>query len=147
MWNLTDVLAARDINPMKDEKKKQIIQLRRKDLINATKAAENFLSGSERRNNLNLLVVHATNSVLLKRWSAHTSTINKMTRMQEPPTIFSCSHDKNIKIWNLNGDFYSKVCLSYKSTIYFYIMFYFPKINLVAYDKPQNWNFPYDWIN
>lgn len=94
---------------MKEEKKKQIIQLRRKDLINATKAAENMLSGLERRNNLNLLVVHAVNSVLLKRWQGHTSIVNKLTRMHEPQTVFSCSHDKTIKIWSLNGDFLSKV--------------------------------------
>jgi hypothetical protein len=75
------VLVSREFNHIKEEKKKLIIQLRRKDLINATKTAENLLAGSEKRNNLHLLVVHAVNSVLLKRWQAHTSIVNKLTRI------------------------------------------------------------------
>jgi len=78
-----------------------------------------MLSGQERRNNKNLLIVHATNSVLLKRWTAHTGIVNKLTRIQEPPTVFSCSHDKTIKIWTLGGEFYSKV-----KSIHFCMIFY-----------------------
>lgn len=109
MWNFTDILHSRGVLPSKEDKKKQVLQLRRKDLINATKAAENMLSGVERRNNKNLLVVHAVNSVLVKRWQAHTSIVNKISRIQEPPTIFSCSHDKTVKIWSLTGEYLSKV--------------------------------------
>ncbi|EAR91938.2 WD domain, G-beta repeat protein (macronuclear) [Tetrahymena thermophila SB210] len=128
IWNFTDILHNRQIFPIKEDKKKQSFQLRRKDLINATKAADNMISGLERRNNKNLMVVHATNSVLLKRWVAHTGIVNKLIRIQEPPTLFSCSHDKNVKIWSLEGQ-------------------YFSKINIIQYDKPNQWNFPFDWVN
>ena len=56
---------------------------------------------SERKSNKNSFIIHAVNSVLVKRWQGHNAVINKLTRISEPASILSCSYDKNVKIWSL----------------------------------------------
>ncbi|EGR34916.1 hypothetical protein IMG5_000130 [Ichthyophthirius multifiliis] len=127
IWNLSDIFYTRNIIPIKEEKKKQSFQLRRKDLINASKTAENLINSQENKNNKYQLTVHALNSVLLHRWVGHQGLINKICKIEEPKSIISCSFDKHVNIWSLEGELYSK-------------------INLGVYDKQTKWYFPFDWI-
>ncbi|EGR31709.1 hypothetical protein IMG5_103530, partial [Ichthyophthirius multifiliis] len=128
IWNFTDIFQARKIQPLIEEKKKLNVQIRRKDLINVTKTAQNMLIMSEKKQLQNQFIIHPINTILLKRWVGHQACINKLTKINEPKCIISCSHDKNVKIWSIQGEYYSK-------------------ININQFDKQQKWYFPYNWIN
>ena len=75
--------------------------------------------------------MHAFSSILVKRWEAHSTSINKLIKLKEPGSsnfqgYISCSLDKSFKIWSPAGDLFAAVNLSkFGSTL---------------------WKFPYDWV-
>ncbi|KRW99211.1 WD40-repeat-containing domain [Pseudocohnilembus persalinus] len=128
--HLTDVLNNRDIFPnYEHDKSRQSFQLRRKDLINASKMIENLLSSPEKINEDSYVEAHAVNSVLVKRWKAHKEKVNQLTKLNDPICYITCSPDKKVKIWSMKGEQYCQ-------------------INLVKFnDEKENfWNFPFSWV-
>lgn len=65
---------------------------------------ENLLSSPERLNDDQMLEVHAINSVLVKRWKSHKEKVTSMTRLNEPVCYITCSADKTVKIWSMDGE-------------------------------------------
>lgn len=51
-----------------------------------------------------MLEVHAINSVLVKRWKSHKEKVTSMTRLNEPVCYITCSADKTVKIWSMDGE-------------------------------------------
>ncbi|EGR28930.1 hypothetical protein IMG5_166500 [Ichthyophthirius multifiliis] len=126
VWNLTEYLQKRNIIPIKNDKKKKYQQLRRKDFINASKTVDFILSSPERRNEKLPFYTHAFNSILIKRWTAHQNLINFILRIPQPLCYATCSQDKCVKFFNLQGDCWAN-------------------ISLVKFGKNQ-WSFPFDWV-
>lgn len=124
--NFTEILQKRGVLPLRDEKKKQYFQLRRKDFINASKSVDSILIAPDRRNEKLPPYVHFYNSVLLNRWEAHSAQINFILRIPEPLSFVTCSADKTVKIWSLQAHCYGRILLN-------------------RFGRNE-WHFPYDWV-
>jgi len=131
LLNLTEFLKKRGIIECDKYKKAQTYQLRRKDLINATKQVEVIMQNDSQQNEKNskkkeIPKVHAFNTLLYNKWEAHTNQVNKITKIKDPVSFISCSIDKHVKIWSLEGEILGD-------------------INLVKLGN-NYWRFPFDWV-
>lgn len=131
LLNLTEFLRKRGITECDKYKKAQTYQLRRKDLINATKQVEIILQNETQQNEKGskkkeIPKVHAFNTVLYNKWEAHSNQVNKITKIKDPQSFITCSLDKHVKIWSLEGELLGD-------------------INLVKLGN-NYWKFPFDWV-
>lgn len=127
--NLLELLNKRGIGEIEKYRKAQSYQLRRKDIIDATKQVE-YIIQSENNNNgrkKDIMKIHVYNTVLLNKWEAHGNMINKITKIKEPASYITSSLDKHVKVWSLEG-----VLLG--------------DINLVKLGGNNIWRFPFDWV-
>lgn len=131
LLNLTEFLKKRNIVECEKSKKAQTYQLRRKDLINATKQVEIFMQNEMQQNEKpgkrrEIQKVHAYNTLLFNKWEAHVSQVNKITKIKDPLSFITCSLDKHVKVWSLSGELLGD-------------------INLVKLGN-NYWKFPFDWV-
>ena len=131
LLNLTEFIKKRGINECDKYKKAQTYQLRRKDLINATKQVEVILQNENQQNDKGskkkeIPKVHAFNTVLYNKWEAHSNQVNKITKIKDPQSFITCSLDKHVKVWSLEGELLGD-------------------INLVKLGN-NYWKFPFDWV-
>lgn len=127
--NLLELLNKRGIGEIEKYRKAQSYQLRRKDIIDATKQVE-YIIQSENNNNMrkrDIMKIHVYNTVLFNKWEAHGNMINKITKIKEPASYITSSLDKHVKIWSLDG-----ILLG--------------DINLVKLGGNNVWKFPFDWV-
>jgi len=122
--DLAEFLRRRDIGPCKTEKRTDSYQLRRKEWIDVSKTVDNMLSNEKLRKAP--YTVHSFNTVLINRWEAHTQGITHITKVEDPRSLITCSLDKNVKVWSLEGDLHGG-------------------FSLVKVGK-KTWGFPFDWI-
>lgn len=122
--DLSEILKKRDIYPCKTDKKTDSYQLRRKERVDVSKTIDNLLSNEKLRRPP--YTIHSFNTVLLNRWEAHTQPITSITKIDDPRALISCSLDKYVKVWSLEGDLHG----------------YF---NLLRLGK-KSWEFPFDWV-
>ncbi|EGR30073.1 hypothetical protein IMG5_143010 [Ichthyophthirius multifiliis] len=124
-WNFSEYFQQKGLKEV--EKKKIIFKLKkRKDLINGQKAVDFILQTPERKNEKFPNIVHCYNSVLIKRWEAHINQINFILKINNPILYASCSLDQQIKIWDIQGKCFARICLGN------------PNKNF--------WDFPFDWV-
>jgi WD40 repeat protein len=123
--DLTQYLKRRNIAPCPSRKKSDGYQLRRKEWIDVTKVVENSLSSIEKAKKP-FYTVHSFNSLLVRRWEAHSLAINDLSKVEDPPSFISCSPDKRVKIWSLAGELIGD-------------------LNLVKLGS-NIWKFPFDWV-
>ena len=129
LMNVTEFLKKRSINECEKYKKAQTYQLRRKDLINATKQVEIYMQNETQTNEKKKKEIpkfHAFNTVLYNKWEAHNNQINKITKIKDPLSFVTCSLDKHVKVWSLEGELLGD-------------------INLVKLGN-NFWKFPFDWV-
>jgi len=130
LLNLTEFLQRRGIAECEKSKKAQTYQLRRKDLINATKQAEIILQNESQNEKASkkreFSKFHAYNTVLFNKFEAHNNQVNKITKIKDPLSFISCSIDKHVKVWSLEGELLGD-------------------INLVKFGN-NFWKFPFDWV-
>jgi len=123
--DVSHILKKRDINPCKSQKRSDSYQLRRKEWVDVSKSVETALMQSDKLRKP-IYSIHAFNTVLFKRWEAHAQAINHISRVNEPVCFITCSTDKHVKVWNMDG-----ACLG--------------DLNLVKLGN-ANWNLPFDWV-
>lgn len=110
---------------MEKQKKGLSFQLKRKDLIDASKSVDTFIT-QEEKSPYQVLTVNL-NAVLIRQWNAHTASITKLNKIRDPICHVSSSLDKHFKIWSMKGDLWAD-------------------INLSRQDGNNLWEFPYDWV-
>ena len=124
LLDLTEVLKKREIGPCKTEKKTDSYQLRRKEWIDVSKLVDTWLSNEKLRKAP--YTVHTFNSVLINRWEAHSQGITSFNKIEAPRMLITCSLDKYVKVWSMEGDLHGA-------------------FNLVKLGK-RAWEFPFDWV-
>jgi hypothetical protein len=88
--DLTSFLKKRDIQDVMAKAKSDNYQLRRKEWMDCTKIVENHMSSMEKTRKP-FYTVHTFNSLLHKRWEAHSMAVTSMSKVSEPPSFITCS--------------------------------------------------------
>ena len=126
MYSLGEFLSRKNLHEHERFRKGQSYQLKRKDLVDASKTVEAFLIQEDRANYGPPFTVHSYGSVLVTQWLAHTMTVTRINKIKDPPSFVTCSLDKHFKIWSLSGAMWADV-------------------NISRFDEKE-WFFPFDWV-
>ena len=123
LYDISEVLAKHNINPLKHDRKSDVMQLHRKDWVDVNKYLDVLIKQDRKKIPYS---VHAFNTVMIKRWEAHQQSVINLISINEPLCYITCSHDKHVKIWGKDGEMQGD-------------------INLVKPGK-QFWKIPFDWV-
>jgi hypothetical protein len=126
VYSLAEFLHRKEIYETEKPKRGHSYQLKRKDLVDASKSVEGFLLQEERNQGVNVLTVHSYASVLVKQWVAHSAPITRINKIKEPASFVTNSLDKHFKIWSLSGSIFADVSLGRL--------------------EENVWRFPFDWV-
>ena len=101
----------RGITPqLENGKIMDIFSIRRKEWVDASSSIELLLKYFDRPKKP-FFNIHMFNTVTIKRWHAHTSAVNSLTKLKKPAGFISCSLDQWVKLWSLDGDVYGQINL------------------------------------
>jgi WD40 repeat protein len=64
--------------------------------------------------------------VKVMQWFAHQAQINSITFLDNPHGILTCSTDRHVKLWSLDGELWGD-------------------INLLKENTDKMWTYPFDW--
>jgi hypothetical protein len=124
--SLAELLHRKEIYETERPKKGHSYQLKRKDLVDASKAVEGFMVQEERNQSNAPTITIYSHALIVKQWEAHTAPITRINKLKEPISFVTNSFDKHFKIWAYDGQLYASV-------------------NLTRFEDTV-WKFPFDWV-
>jgi len=124
--DLTPIFERKEISEGPQPKYPNEFQIKKKQVKDETDAVNTAYGYFEEyKQSLNPSQIQGISTIAVKCWQSHYSAVTKLRKIKDPISFVTCSPDKHVKLWSLEGVLFSD-------------------INLIKFDEGRLWKFPFD---